>query len=166
MAENLKLIPISVKWIVEYFQRSKSTRVDLNRYKLEAFLLKTESDQINEFIANALLSENKHIREHMADIIGEKKLYIAEDNLLTQLKRETNLYTTSSIVEALGKLHSQKALVAMKEWLVNNAENAINNEDYFVIKHFRNAFINIDSDKSLKEFDEQFFEVLKMHNEI
>lgn len=37
-AENLKLIEITAKWIVEYFQRSKSTHVDLNRYKLEAFL--------------------------------------------------------------------------------------------------------------------------------
>ena len=40
-AENGKLMDITVKWIVEYFQRSKSTKVDLNRYKLEAFLLKS-----------------------------------------------------------------------------------------------------------------------------
>lgn len=71
-AEKLKLLEITAKWIVEYFQRSKSTHVDLNRYKLEAFLLKNESDQINEYIINALFSDNNYVREHMADIAGEK----------------------------------------------------------------------------------------------
>lgn len=165
-AENLKLIEITVKWIVEYFQRSKSTHVDLNRYKLEAFLLKNESDQINEYIINALFSDNKYVREHMADIVGEKKLVAAEDNLIIQLKRETNIYTTASIVEALGKIDSKKSIGAIKEWLNNNAEDAIENGDYFVIKHFRNAIVKIDSGKTLDDFDSKYFDVLKINNEI
>lgn len=165
-AENSKLIYITAKWIIEYFQRSKSTRVDLNRYKLEAFLLRSEDEQINEYIINALFSDNKYIREHMADIIGEKKLVIAEANLITQLKRETNEYATASIVEALGKIGSNKAIPTIKEWLENNASKAINNGDYFVIKHFRNAIIKIDMDKTLKEFDNKYFDILKLNNEI
>ena len=165
-ADNLKLLEITAKWIVEYFQRSKSTHVDLNRYKLEAFLLKSESDQINEFIVNALISDNKYVREHMADIVGEKKLSIAEDNLITQLKRETNIYATSSIVEALGKIGSKKSITAINNWLEHNAGKAINNGDYFVIKHFRNAIVKIDSNKSLKDFDSKYFDILKANNEI
>lgn len=165
-AENLKLIEITAKWIIEYFQRSKATQVDLNRYKLEAFLLKTESEQINEYIVNALVSDNKYIREHMADIVGEKRIYIAEDNLITQLKREQNIYTTSSIVEALGKINSKKSIDAIKEWLENNANTAINNGDYFIIKHFRNAIVKLDPNKTLKDFDNKYFEVLKKNNEI
>lgn len=165
-AENLRLIDIVGKWIIEYFQRSKSTRVDLNRYKLEAFLLKSESDQINEYIVNALLSDNKYIREHMADIVGEKKLYLAEDNLITQLKRERNIYTTSSIVEALGKINSKKSIDAINEWLENNADEALNSGHYFAIKHFRNAIVKIDNNKALRDFDNKYFDVLKANNEI
>ena len=165
-AENLKLIEITAKWIVEYFQRSKSTHVDLNRYKLEAFLLKNESDQINEYIINALFSDNKYVREHMADIVGEKKLVAAEENLIIQLKRETNIYTISSIVEALGKIDSKKSIDTIKEWLNNNAEEAIKNGDYFVIKHFRNAIVKIDNGKTLNDFDSKYFDVLKINNEI
>lgn len=166
LAENLRLTEITLKWIVEYFQRSKSTHVDLNRYKLEAFLLKNDSDLINEYIINALLSDNKYVREHMADIIGEKKLATAEDNLITQLKRETNIYTTASIVEALGKIDSKKSIVTINEWLNNNAENTIKNGDYFLLKHFRNAIVKIDNDESLKKFDDKYFDVLKLNNEI
>lgn len=165
-AENSKLIEITAKWIVEYFQRSKSTHVDLNRYKLEAFLLKSESDQIDEYIINALFSDNKYIREHMADIIGEKKLIASEDNLIAQLKRETNIYTTSSIVEALGKIGSKKSIATIEKWLQNNAETTIKNGDYFVIKHFRNAIVKIGNSKSLKDFDSKYFDLLKVNNEI
>lgn len=165
-AENLILIEITAKWIVEYFQRSKSTHVDLNRYKLEAFLLKNESDQINEYIINALFSDNKYVREHMADIVGEKKLTAAEDNLIIQLKREKSIYTISSIVEALGKIDSKKSIDTIKEWLNNNAEVAIENGEYFAIKHFRNAIVKIDSRETLSDFDSKYFDVLKINNEI
>lgn len=165
-AENSKLVDIVGKWIIEYFQRSKSTHVDLNRYKLEAFLLKSDSEQINEYIVNALISDNKYIREHMADIVGEKKLYIAEDNLITQLKRETNIYTTSSLVEALGKINSKKSIAAINEWLENNADVALYNGHYFAIKHFRNAIVKLDNNKTLKDFDDKYFDILKVNNEI
>ena len=165
-AENLKLIEITAKWIVEYFQRSKSTHVDLNRYKLEAFLLKNESDQINEYIINALFSDNKYVREHMADIVGEKQLTAAEDNLIIHLKREKSIYTISSIVEALGKIDSTKSIDTIKEWLNNNAEVAIENGEYFAIKHFRNAIVKIDSRETLSDFDSKYFDVLKINNEI
>ncbi len=166
LAENSKLNEISLKWIIEYFQRSKSTKVDLNRYKLEAFLLKTDLEKVDEYIVNALISDNKYVREHMADIAGEKMLYIAEDNLITQLKREQNKYTISSIVEALGKIHSKKSLDAIQDWLKTNATTVIKNQDYFILKHFRNALIKIDPQKALQEFDNKYFELLVQNNTI
>lgn len=147
-AENSKLTHISIKWIIEYFQRSKSTKVDLNRYKLEGFLLKSNTEKVNEYIVNALLSENNYICEHIADIVGEKRLYIAEDNLITQLKRETNLYTTASIFEALGKIQSTKAIPTIIDWLKTNADTAIKKQNYFVLKHARNSLFNI-GDKNI-----------------
>lgn len=159
-AEKSKMVDITIKWIIEYFQRSKSTKVDLNRYRLEAFLLKTDLDSVNQAIVNALFSENKYIREHMADIAGEKKLYIAEENLITQLKREKIIYVTSSIVEALGKINSQKAIAAINDWLILNSEEVINNGNYFVLKHIRNALLRIDPEKTLVEFDKKYSDVI------
>lgn len=166
LAENSRVIEVSVNWIIEYFQRSKSTNVDLNRHKLEAFLLKNDTEQINEYIINAIFSDNKYVREHMADIIGEKKLLDAEDNLIIQLKREPSIYTIASIVEALGKIGSKKSIDAINEWLEKNAENAINKSEYFVLKHFRNAILRIDAQHTLKKFDEKYLDVLKANNEI
>ena len=163
-AENSKLLDITLKWIIEYFQRSKSTKVDLNRYKLEAFLLKTDSIKIDEYIANALLSDNHYIREHMADIVGEKKLNIAEDNLISQLKRETNIYTVSSIIEALGKINSQKSIETINNWVEMNAPEVINNKNYFVLKHIRNALLKIDPKETLRKFDDKYFELLARNN--
>lgn len=160
LAENSKMTDITLKWIIEYFQRSKSTKVDLNRYKLEAFLLKSSLDSVNQAIVNALVSDNNYIREHMADIVGEKKLYIAEDNLLAQLKREQNIYVISSIVEALGKINSKKAIGVINDWLIYNANDMISKGHFFVLKHVRNALIKISPDNACKNFDDKYLDIL------
>lgn len=158
------LLNITLKWIIEYFQRSKSTKIDLNRYKLEAFLLQTDIERINEYIINSILSDNKYIREHMADIVGEKKLYIAEDALIFQLKRENNIYTIASIVEALGKIHSIKSIDVINDYLQKEATTLIQNQNYFVLKHIRNALTRIDPQHSLFDFDKKYFEILAKNN--
>lgn len=160
LAEHGCLLNISLKWIIGYFQRSKSTNIDLNRYKLEAFLLKSDSKKINEYIANSILSDNNYIREHMADIAGEKKLFIAEDALIMQLKRENNIYTVASIVEALGKIHSVKSLDTINKYVEKEADTLIQNKNYFVLKHIRNALVRIDQKKSLEQFDNRYFDIL------
>ena len=165
-AEKTRLGHITLKWILEYFQRSKSTKVDLNRYKLEAFLLKSKSEEVNEHLVNALLSDNNYIREHMADIVGEKQLFLAEDNLIAQLRREQNIYTVSSIVEAMGKLHSTKSIPSIQDWLDINADNMIKTENYFVLKHIRNALIKLGNANVLQQFDNKYFEILKRANAI
>ena len=165
-AKQSRLSDITIKWIIEYFQRSKSTKVDLNRYKLEAFLLQSESEEVDEFLCNAVLSNNNYIREHISDIVGEKRLILAENNLITQLKRESNIYTLASIVEALGKLQSIKSLNILLDWLNKNSENIINKKNFFLLKHFRNAIINIDPGKSREEFDKKYYNILKCNNAI
>ena len=160
LAENSKLTDTTLKWIIEYFQRSKSTKVDLNRYKLEAFLLKSTLDSVNQAIVNALVADNNYIREHMADIAGEKKLYIAEGNLLAQLKREKNIYVISSIVEALGKINSQKAIEVINDWLIYNSNDMISKGNFFVLKHVRNALIRISPDDACKKFDDKYLDIL------
>lgn len=128
--------------------------------------LKSNSDKVNEYLVNAVLSDNNYIREHIADIIGEKRLYIAEDNLITQLKREKNIYTTSSLVEALGKIGSKKSIETINDWLEINADEMIKNKNFFVLKHIRNALIRIDPEETLVNFDEKYYEILRKTNTI
>ena len=91
---------------------------------------------------------------------------MAEDNLIAQLKREKNIFTVASLVEALGKINSQKALQIIQEWLEINAEEIVANKNFFVLKHFRNALIKLDSKNALKEFDDKYFELLLRNNTI
>lgn len=164
LATYSKLENIALNWIIDYFQRSKSTKIDLNRYKLESFLLKKDSIIVNEYIINAIVSENHYIREHMSDIAGEKKLKYAETNLIIQLKREQNIYTMASIIEALGKIDSSNGAQAIYDCIEDNAKHLLQNENYFVLKHARNAIKNLHDKKLLHEFDDKYLQVLKNNN--
>ena len=109
LATNKVFFNETMSWIVDYFKRSKSATVDLNRYNLERFLLTSDDIDVDAAIVSSILHENYYVREHMADIIGEKGITSGSDALIMQLGREGNIYTTSSIITALGKLGNKKA---------------------------------------------------------
>ena len=64
--------------------------------------LDSEFEETNNAITNAIFSNDCHIREHLAGIIGEKRLYSAKEALCSQLQAEENFYTAVSIIEAIG----------------------------------------------------------------
>lgn len=134
----------SITWIIEYFSKSKSATVDLNRYKLEKFLLTSTSSSVDEVIVNSILHENNYIREHMADISGEKRIQEATSVLEVQLKRERNIYSTSSIITALGKLGNQSSYQKILDWHELNKEMILKTEHYFILKHIYIALMKID----------------------
>lgn len=103
-AKNNCCLGCVMPWIVQYFRNSKFGTIDLNRYKLESFLLTTESKEVNDIICISMTDKDCHIREHLADIIGEKKLVEANTILCKQLLLEKNYFTAASIIEAMGKL--------------------------------------------------------------
>ena len=102
----------------------------------------------------------------MSDIAGEKKLTFAEENLIVQLKRETNIYTAASIMEALGKIQSKKGASEIFDWININASSLISNENYFVLKHARNALININYMNYNEQFDLKYYDILRKNNAI
>lgn len=164
LAKKEKLYDISMQWIISYFKKSKSTKVDLNRYKLESFLLCTENNAVNEYIVNALFSDNHYIREHMADIVGEKKLLFAEDNLIAQLNREDNIYTLASIMEAIGKIKSFKGAYEIFNCMEAKADELINKENFFVLKHARNSLIKIGNQELMSKFDQKYYKLLEANH--
>ena len=158
-ATKCKKLNIVMPWIVDYFKQSKFASVDINRYKLESFLLTTQYKEINDIICEAMTDKDCHIREHFADIIGEKKLYQAKDILSKQLLCEENYYSAASIIEALGKLRASECIKDIEEWINENSQNIINTKHYFVLRHTRNALAKIDKNL-VKTFDAKYSEYL------
>ena len=150
MAEVGMHLDIVLPWIVDYLSISKSCHVDLNRYRIESFLLSTDNPTVNNMIVNSVLSTDRHIREHIADIIGDKRMPEAKPNLQAQLLREDNIYSAASIIEALGKIGSDEDIEKINNWIHNHFEAINNPGGNFVFKHALNAIMKLDSsvDKS------------------
>lgn len=148
LAKKKKLLRISMPWIIGYFSRSKSSSIDLNRYKLESFLMTEEDENINQIIANSIFDDNCYIREHMADIIGEKKIYSAKNNLIKQLIIEQNYFTVASIIEALGKIGDAESLQIILSWTAENSDKIISDHQYFLLKHIFKAIVLLDNTSS------------------
>lgn len=152
---------IALVWIVEYFSRSKSSTVDLNRYWMERFLLTSTDPEVDEAIVNSVLHENNYVREHMADLIGEKNLQFGRDTLIAQLGREGNIFTTASIITALGKLADPVGYLPIVYWFEKNCEDILQTRDYFVLKRIGIAFKKMGiSNEFTKKFEVDFAEHL------
>lgn len=150
-------------WIIEYFSQSKSTHIDLNRYNLEAFLLSSPNEEIDNIIINSVFASNRHVREHMADIINEKCLLRARSNLIIQLNREENLYSASSIIEAIGKIGQFEDIGIINKWIDIHYSEISNPGGNFIFKHAKNAIMRLDCSNNAKELT-KFIE--KYNNDI
>lgn len=150
---------IVMPWIVQYFRNSKFGTIDLNRYKLESFLLTTDNKDVNNIIGISMTDKDCHVREHFADIIGEKRLIEANHILCKQLANEKNYFTAASIIEAMGKLEIPENVTYINEWLTENINNILETKSYFVLKHIRIALSKLDSN-ARKSFDENYLQYL------
>ncbi len=158
---------IVMPWIINYFSRTKSTTVDLNRYKLERFLLLTSDPIVDNAIQDALFSGTCYIREHMADIIGEKKMHSASNCLVQRLAFECNYYSAISIIRAIGKLKSDGGIDCITNWINNNQEEIIATKQFFVMKHARISIMQLDNTENslhLTNFDLLYSKYLENYN--
>jgi len=161
LASNNVFFDDAISWIINYFAKSKSATVDLNRYSLERFLLTSDNTNVDTTIANSILHDNYYIREHMADIVGEKKIISAIPLLITQLKREENIYTTSSIITALGKLGAPKSYQYIVEWFETNRDRVIETHHFFILKHIYKSLKRLDGHNEYTlEFEKTYGEHL------
>lgn len=164
LAENEKALSLVMPWIIDYFQKSKSASIDLNRYKLENLLMKTKNKTINEYIISSLDNDNCYIREHMSDIIGEKKLEEAINLLCFQLEKEENFFTASSIISAIGKLGKIEGIDNINLWIYNNLTEIRDTRQFFVLRRALIAIKSLDNTeekKYINEFNEKYYEDIK-----
>ncbi len=147
LARRGRVLDICMPWIIEYFSRSKSSNIDLNRYKLEKFLVETDNEKINDMIIEAIYDDNCYVREHMSDIIGCKDLTRGYKTLINQLNVEENYYTIGSIVEAIGRVAPADAgMSAIEEWIANSGKMVIVDNQIFLLKHLYNAIARLDTE--------------------
>ncbi|HWB64952.1 MAG TPA: hypothetical protein VG603_15650 [Chitinophagales bacterium] len=137
-------LAIAMNWIINYFSASKSATIDLNRYKVERFLMTTNDKLIDSIIVDALFHESCYIREHLSDIIGEKKLYEAGESLNRQLAVEDNFFSAMSMIAAIGKLERQDGAIAILEWIKDKQDEIIKTKQFFVLKHSYIALSRLD----------------------
>lgn len=164
LANSKKYISIVIPWIISYLSHSQSASIDLNRYKVEAYLMTEKDKDINQIIINAVFDKNCYVREHISDIIGEKKLSDAAENLCTQLRCEENFFVAVSIIEALGKINCQKSLSIINDWVQENKNKIIEEKQFFVLKHVRIVLSKLVGDNDLdviNNFDNEFQIYLK-----
>lgn len=164
LAKKQKYISIVMPWVINYLAHTQTASIDLNRYKVEAFLMTNEYEEINQIIINAVFDKNCYVREHISDIIGEKKLSDASNNLCTQLKCEENYYVAVSIMEALGKINCKSSISIIERWIENHKDNIIQEKQFFVLNHARIVLSKLtkglDTD-ALDNFNNQFEGYLK-----
>jgi hypothetical protein len=155
LAESNKLLDQCLPWIIGYFSKSKSSNIDLNRYKLESFLMNSSSKEVESAIINSMYHEDCHIREHMADIIGAKGIINAYKTLKSQLFVEENWFTIGSIIEAIGKIAPKKeGLQIIDKWIDINGTMLIEQKQFFLLKHIFHALslLEIDSNEYTDKF--------------
>ncbi len=157
LASEAAFLEDSLTWIILYFSKSKTATVDLHRYHLERFLLTSQIPDVDIAIVNAALHENYYVREHMADMIGEKKIHAGLETLIAQLRRERNVYATASIITALGKLGRREAYPVLKEWVTKNEQRIVNTKHFFILKHLYLAFLNLGiRDEFVEQFESRY----------
>ncbi len=164
LAKQELYMDIVLPWILNYFSRSKTATIDLNRYKVESFLMTSTSEQINTAIINRLCDSDCYIREHMSDIIGEKRLIAGTSLLYVQLAKEENYFTAQSMMEAIGKLKQPGGIEVIKRWINIHKDNIIKTNQLFVLKHAFIAISALDSSTDkihITEFKNEFEGVLK-----
>lgn len=140
-----KISPPVLNWIINYFSRTKSTNIDLNRHRLEEYLIQTKSKPVINAIIDGLASPERHIREHMADVIGTRHLEDARKKLIESLSKENWPYAASAMIVALGKLDSgEDAVKALLNWLNTHENWLLEKCHYFIIKRIANALENLE----------------------
>ena len=140
-----KLTQRCLPWIIEYFSKLRATNIDLNRYKLERLLLTCNYEEVNECIIDSLYNSNCHVREAMADIIGEKRLKTGLDILYSRLEMEENNYVTRSIVEAIGKIDNIEGIQRLLTWFKKNVNRFEEAKYYGIYNHMTYALQRMDT---------------------
>lgn len=147
LVNEKKMLNICLPWILEYFSKLRVTNIDLNKHKLERLVMTCNYKEVNDVIIDSLYSSNSHIREYMADVIGEKNLVTGLQTLYSRLEIEQNNYVCRSIVEAIGKIDDISGIPRLLTWFKNNRKKFDEDKYDGIYNHMTFALQRMDSSK-------------------
>lgn len=164
LAKHEIYMDIVLPWILNYFSRSKTATIDLNRYSVETFLMTSSSTQVDNAIISKLCDSDCYVREHMSDIIGEKKIISAIPLLFKQLIKEENYFTAQSMMEAIGKLQESSGITVITQWIEKHKADILETRQLFVLKHALNAIRSLDKTSEhayVNKFEAEYGSIIK-----
>jgi hypothetical protein len=135
----------ALEWLFGYLARPKVAGIDLNRSRVEHFVLYTDDVDVRDALIYTLEHPNPYMRETVADFIGEMRLQGGVRNLVLALAKEISPFAARSMFSALGKLESTEGAQAIIGWIKSHKVMIEQQKWDFVIDHARNATSAIDS---------------------
>lgn len=123
----------SISWIISYLKNSSPASFDTARYRIEIGLIKSKSNLIDPVLIKYLKSENKTLAEHCANLIKERKTYLAAPILLELIESETNPYLVRSCIDASIQIDTRDNLIKIQNILLKREDFIKNNS--FLNKH-------------------------------
>jgi hypothetical protein len=136
---------LSTEWIFEYLARPKVAGIDINRAKVEHFVLFADDVDLRETLIFTLGSQNSYMRETAADFIGEIRLESALGNLVFALERETSPFAARSIFSALGKIAKSEGAPSIIAWTRDHLEEIGGRKWDYIVDHAERAVRQIDA---------------------
>lgn len=140
----------AMSWITGYLKESNPASFDLARYKLEIGLIQTKSSYVDAELTKNLNSKNKTLAEHCANLVKERKTYIAIPVMLKLIEQETSPYLFRSCTEALISMATLEELQQVREIYLARASFIETNQ--FLYKHLENLEKRITSLQKLSDF--------------
>lgn len=134
----------SLEWLFDYLSRPKVAGIDLNRSKVEHFVMYCQDPEVREALVYTLESQNSYMRETAADFIGEMRLTGAARNLLFALSKETSPFASRSMFAALEKMSELDGGPSILAWMGNNVEAIRSQKLDYVTRHAERALSAID----------------------
>lgn len=141
---NPQMRPHVVRWIFDYLSRPKIAGVDVQRARVEQFVLRSDNAQLHEALKERLGSENARVREIAADFLGEMRDATALDVLIDALTAETDPFVTRSIFSALKKIGRPEAGPAVIDWVVQHRRVISTRKLDYVLESAVDALSSID----------------------
>ena len=140
---------VCLQWMFDYLSRNKVAGVDLNRSKIESFIMNSRDPFVKDALIAALSDRNPVVREAMADFIGELRIHDGLPNLLSALQIEENPYTVRSIISAIGKVGTREVGQSILQWTESHAHWIKESNAFYIFKRVRAALELLDDDGSL-----------------
>lgn len=107
----------AINWLLGYLHNPRMGNIDVVRYKIEAFMVESDDNDLNAALLSLLSTDIPSVRENVADIVGQKSIPGANRFLANALAIEENPYAARSIITAIARQNATEAVGQVIDWI-------------------------------------------------